>query len=73
MHSPLMNIREAGRHLGYTGKTFGKSSIYKQIGAGKLTKVRLGGRSFVTRDSVEKLILNATETSGQAPSATSDS
>ena len=56
MHEPLLPIPEAGRLLGYTGKSSGKTTIHKHCKEGRLTKVVIGGRSFVTRESAERLI-----------------
>jgi hypothetical protein len=56
MSSPLLAIPEAGRFLGYTGKTAGKSSVYKHIAEHRLAAVRINRRTFVTRESAERLI-----------------
>ena len=56
MNEPLLPIPDVGRYLGYTGKSSGKSSVYKHCNEGRLTKVKIGGRSFVTRESAERLI-----------------
>ncbi|WP_423141091.1 hypothetical protein ACOYW6_09545 [Parablastomonas sp. CN1-191] len=56
MESALLSIREAGQFLGYRGKTFGKSSVFKFLKQHRLSRVRIGGRSFVTRESLEALI-----------------
>ena len=56
MHEPLLPIPDVGRLLGYTGKSSGKTTIHKHCSEGRLTKVKIGGRSFVTRESAERLI-----------------
>lgn len=56
MYNALMGFAEAGPYLGFTGKSSGKTTLHKLCAAGRLTKVRLGGRSFITRESAESLI-----------------
>jgi hypothetical protein len=56
MNSPLLPIPDAGRFLGHTGKTSGKTTIHKHCTEGRLTKVKIGGRSFITLGSAEQLI-----------------
>lgn len=60
MHEPLLPIPDAGRFLGHTGKSSGKSTIYKHCKEGRLTKVKIGGRSFVTLASAQDLIERST-------------
>lgn len=60
MNEPLLPIPDAGRFLGYTGKSSGKTTIHKHCNEGRLTKVKIGGRSFVTRASAENLIQRST-------------
>ena len=62
MTNQLMSIREAGQCLGYTGKSSGKTTIYKHCNEGRLVKVKIGGRSFVTTQSVAYLICTSTVT-----------
>ena len=66
MDEPLMPMPNAGRYLGYTGKSSGKTSIYKHCAEGRLTKVRLGRRSFITRESAERLIRQSVQDSPSA-------
>lgn len=56
MEEALLSIRDVGRYLGYTGKSSGKTTIYKHINERRLSKVVIGGRAFVTRQSAEDLI-----------------
>ena len=60
MIQALLPIQDAGRFLGYTGKTSGKTSVYQHCKEGRLSKVKIGGRSFVTRASAEDLIQRST-------------
>jgi len=60
MEKPLLPIPDAGRFLGYTGKSSGKTTVHKHCKEGRLTKVKIGGRSFVTRESAERLIQAST-------------
>ena len=72
MNEPLLPIPVAGRFLGYTGKSSGKTTIHKHCNEGRLTKVKIGGRSFVTRASAENLIQRSTvATLGEATQPTS--
>ena len=59
MEKYLLPFPEAGRMLGFTGKSSGKTSIHKLCQQCRLTKVKLGGRSFVTRESAERLVREA--------------
>lgn len=68
MDSPLLPIPDAGRFLGYTGKSSGKTSIYQHISSKRLTAVRIKGRTFVTRESAERLIQNSLTSGGRASS-----
>jgi len=61
MIKPLMPLSDAGKFLGYTGKSSGKTTMYKLCKQGHLTKVKIGGRSFVLRESAERLIRDCTE------------
>ncbi|NCP25188.1 MAG: hypothetical protein GW854_13740 [Erythrobacter sp.] len=57
MNSPLMSVREVGKYLGYSGKTAGRSSIFAHLKHKRLRKVKIRGRTFVTKDSADALIL----------------
>jgi hypothetical protein len=69
MDNALLPIPAAGALLGYTGRTLGKSSIYKHIREGRLVAIRIGRRTFVTRTSVEELISAALAASVCSPDA----
>ena len=56
MEYALMSISQAGHYLGYAGKTTGRSSIYEHFKNNRLTKVKLLGRTFVTKESADALI-----------------
>lgn len=62
MQTQLLSIREAGRALGYSGKTAGKTTMHKHCNEGRLQKIKIGGRSFVTIESVLALVVNSTVT-----------
>ncbi len=62
MEPALLGIAAAGRYLGHDGKSSGKTSIHKYLKEGKLDKVRLAGRTFVTRESADRLIAQSHET-----------
>ena len=59
MDSLLISLKEAGRMLGYTGKSSGKTTMHKHCNEGRLVKVKIGGRSFVTKASVGDLVLSS--------------
>ena len=52
-----MSIPEVGEYLGYSGKSRGRSSVYEHITNKRLVKVQILGRTFVTKDSADELIL----------------
>jgi len=52
-----MSVREVGKYLGYSGKTAGRSSIFAHLKHKRLRKVKIRGRTFVTKDSADALIL----------------
>lgn len=53
MTQPLLSIAAARRALGGIGKT----KLYELIASGELKKVKIGGRTLVTRESIEDLIV----------------
>ena len=56
MENALMSIRQTGEYLGYGGKTKGRSSIYEHLKFQRLVKVRIKGRTFITKASADALI-----------------
>jgi|TARA_B100000378_G_scaffold233942_1_gene199768 hypothetical protein len=57
MESKLMSIRQTGEYLGYAGKTAGRSSIFGHLQNKRLVKVKIQGRTFITKESADALIL----------------
>lgn len=60
----LVSIREVGRMLG-----FGRTTIYRMIGAGQLDRLRLGRRSLIRLSSIRAL---AGDDGGNPPTRPSD-
>lgn len=56
MERKLMSIRQTGEYLGYGGKTNGRSSIYEHLQKKRLVKVKIEGRTFITKESADALI-----------------
>lgn len=56
MEERLLSIPRVGKYLGYGGQTLGRTSVYEHIKCGRLVRVKLQGRTFVTKDSADELI-----------------
>lgn len=62
----LVQVSDLPRYLGNIGRT----STYKLIAGGELTRVNIGRRAFVTRQSIDAYVERITAAAAEAPPPT---
>lgn len=60
MNKPIgLSIPEAGKAFGGEGDPLSRNTIYRMIGRGELEAFKLGGRTFITMESIERVAASA--------------